>query len=555
MSKKKNLIILCLIFFGCAQPEPFTPADTVNYLGKVSLGEDYSCYLDRNENMIKCWGRNSFGALGLGDMANRGDGLGEMGSNLPFVDLGTGKLGKFIVAGDEHTCAILDDDTLKCWGHNVDGQLGLGDDENRGDTSGEMGDNLPVVDLGTGRTARIVDVRKSHSCAILDNGTLKCWGKVDNGRLGLPISSENLGDDLNEMGDNLSVVDLGRFGSSIKAIGLGISHTCAILENDGVKCWGEVDDGRLGLPVSSGDQGDDSGEMGDNLPFVDLGVGRNVNALDVGGEHACVILDNNTIKCWGDNSYGELGLGDTDSRGDDSGEMGDNLASVDLGTGRIPKSITVGHSHTCVILDNNTLKCWGYNSFGQLGLGDREHRGDDPDEMGDNLPDIDLGTGRIPLFVNAGDFHTCVLLDNYSLKCWGRIQHGRLGLPVSLGDWGNESGEMGDWLPEVDLSGTGGISYAQLKAYVLDPWACLTCHGPSGTEPWGVDQIDIREEILESKVMAGNPGNSLLFTRASAVPPSPTMPPSSFTGGQGNGPVNSIGLDYITRFIDGLANP
>ena len=558
LDMSKNLLVLfifCVICIGCSQPDPFIPEDSISYFGKISAGTESSCYLDRNENMIKCWGRNDYGKLGLGDGLYRGDGLGEMGSNLPFIDLGMGKLGKFVVAGDDHTCAILDDDTLKCWGRNIDGQLGLGDDETRGDGSGEMGDNLPIVNLGTGRTARVIDVNGAHSCAILDNGRLKCWGKVDNGRLGIPTSSGNLGDDPNEMGDNLPFVDLGRFGNVVKAVGLGPSHTCAILRNDGVKCWGEVGDGRLGLPISSGDQGDDAGEMGDNLPFVDLGVGRNVKAIAVGNRYTCAILDNDNLKCWGHNRYGQLGQGDTDSRGDDPGEMGDNLSSIDLGMGRTPKTITVGSGHACAILDNNTLKCWGYNTFGQLGLEDRDHRGDDPNEMGDNLPDINLGAGRIPLFVSAGDFHTCAVLDNYALKCWGNYQYGRLGLPISLGDWGDESGEMGDWLPEVDLSGTEGVSYAQLKAYVLDPWGCLTCHGPTGAESWGASQADIRQEILNTKVVVGNPGSSLLFTRSSAEPPATTMPPQGFTGGQGDGPVDSVGLDYITRFINGLANP
>ena len=80
-----------------------------------------------------------------------------------------------VSVGEGHTCAILDDKSVKCWGHNSNGQLGLGDKNNRGDNSGEMGDNLPAVDLGTGRVATVVSARGYfHTCALLDDTSVKC---------------------------------------------------------------------------------------------------------------------------------------------------------------------------------------------------------------------------------------------------------------------------------------------------------------------------------------------------------------------------------------------
>ena len=141
--------------------------------------------------------------------------------------------------------------------------------------------------------------------------------------------------------------------------------------------------------------------MGDNLSAVDLGSSRTATHIAVGHEHACAILDNATVKCWGYNVFGELGLGDTDKRGDGSGEMGDNLAAVDLGSGHTALEITVGKSdfrldstvgtHSCAILDNATMKCWGSNGFGQLGFIDVYNDtaiGNNPNEMGDSLPAI-----------------------------------------------------------------------------------------------------------------------------------------------------------------------
>ena len=97
---------------------------------------------------MKCWGGNDRGQLGLGDTDHRGDAPFEMGDNLPFVDLGPGAEAAWLATQENHTCALLVDGRLKCWGANDDGQLGVGDTADRGDEAGEMGDALPAVDLG-----------------------------------------------------------------------------------------------------------------------------------------------------------------------------------------------------------------------------------------------------------------------------------------------------------------------------------------------------------------------------------------------------------------------
>jgi alpha-tubulin suppressor-like RCC1 family protein len=111
---------------------------------------------------------------------------------------------------------------------------------------------------------------------------------------------------------------------------------------------------------------------------------------DVVDCHTCALLDNGSVKCWGRNSFGQLGLGDTNHRGNGAGQMGDNLLVVGLGNGRTATSIRAGGFHTCALLDNGSVKCWGRNSFGQLGLGDTNHRGNGAGEMGDNLPVVNV---------------------------------------------------------------------------------------------------------------------------------------------------------------------
>ena len=322
-------------------------------------------------------------------MANRGEGTGEMGDALPTVDLGTGRTATAITAGSAFTCALLDNGSVKCWGFNASGQLGLGDKASRGEATGEMGDALPAVSLGTGRTATAITAGGAHTCALLDNGTVKCWGANAAGRLGLGDVSPR-GDDAGEMGDSLPAVTLGT-GRTATAITAGGAHTCARLDNATVKCWGDNGSGRLGLGDTAA-RGDAAGEMGDSLPAVNLGTGRTATAITAGSDHTCTRLDNATVKCWGDNGSGQLGIGDSLSRGDAPGEMGDALPAVALGTGRTATLLTAGAGATCARLDNAGLKCWGNGVSGRLGQGDSAPRGDDAGEMGDALPPVDLGS-------------------------------------------------------------------------------------------------------------------------------------------------------------------
>ena len=126
---------------------------TSNIPRKNLLLEAFVCAI-LDDGTVKCWGNNYQGQLGYGDpgsvivsgnfvFSNRGDEPNEMGANLPFVDLGTGKTAKQISSGTVHTCAILNDDSLKCWGAGANGKLGYGDVSDRGDGPNEMGDNLP----------------------------------------------------------------------------------------------------------------------------------------------------------------------------------------------------------------------------------------------------------------------------------------------------------------------------------------------------------------------------------------------------------------------------
>ena len=122
--------------------------------------------------------------------------------------------------------------------------------------------------------------------------------------------------------------------------------------------------------------------------------------VTAGYQFSCALLYDGSVKCWGQNDYGQLGLGDIDNRGDNISEMGDDLPAVNLGTDGLSNKYTAtaiqsGFNHTCAILNNGYVKCWGGNEVGQLGLGDMENRGDGANEMGLNLPTVDLGTNGL----------------------------------------------------------------------------------------------------------------------------------------------------------------
>ena len=160
------------------------------------------------------------------------------------------------------------------------------------------------------------------------------------------------------------------------------------MRNGAVRCWGYNNNGQLGIDNTT-TMGDGAGEMGDNLPSINLGTGRTAIAISAGTNHTCALLDNASVKCWGYNGYGQLGIDNDTQMGDGSGEMS-QLTGINLGTGRTATAISAGGSHTCAFLDNDSVKCWGNNDNGKLGIGNTTDMGDDPGEMGDNLPSVNL---------------------------------------------------------------------------------------------------------------------------------------------------------------------
>ena len=253
---------------------------------------------------------------------------------------------------------------------------------------------LAVLLSARGANAVSVSVGHSHACVVLNDGKLMCWGNNDDGQLGIGSTGGF---------STIPVeVDLGS-GHTAKAVECGWSSTCAILDDDTLKCWGEKVGGKHGY----GDETDRNAPEATTV--VNLGSGRTAKAVSIGYENTCVILDDDSLKCWGrgiTSGYGNLNYY----------LLSPHTTAVDLGSGRTAKAVSAGVYHNCAILDDNTVKCWGLNNAYELGWdpypeifsyfcqswywAHRDERG--YQELGDH-------DGR----------NTCATLDNGELICWG----------------------------------------------------------------------------------------------------------------------------------------
>lgn len=414
----------------------------VNYIRpvKLSAGTSFTCALYSN-GKVKCWGIAASGQLGQGNTTILGDNAAEVGGALNFINLGTGRTVLDISSGASHSCALLDNYSVKCWGLNSSGQLGIGSTQNKGDNTGEMGDSLPAVDLGVGRTAKVVVAGSANTCAILDNDSLKCWGVGTSGINGKG-NITTLGDNAAEMGDNLTPINFGT-GKTVKQVSLAkiTNSACAILNDNTVKCWGINTSGRLGY----GDvavRGDGANEMGDFLPVVNLGTGRTALDISLGRIHTCARLDNNSVKCWGEAGTGQIGSGGTLDLGDGAGEMGDSLAAVSLGTGFTPAQISTAQNSTCVLSTLGSMKCFGAGASGVRLSGNTTNNGTSATQLGNNLAISSIGSEQIT-HLAMGTNHGCAILSNDRIKCWGAATGGALlngSTTLHLGDGATETG-------------------------------------------------------------------------------------------------------------------
>lgn len=406
-------------------------------IAQVCAGPARTCVVD-TLGRVKCWGANLYGELGIGGKEHRGDDPGEMGAGLPFVDLA---MEVDTIACQGQFCALGTEGQVKCWGGPTGSYLGLGTMEGIGDDPEEMGAALPAVELG--EPALQLANSGRGACALLVSGKLKCWGFNGSGQLGLG-DTEIRGDEPGEMGLALPPVNLGQ----LKPVQIMRSHLakCAVDVGGAMKCWGMGE--LLGLE-SPEDRGDQPGEMGNTLPFVNVGTGAKVAQASASSAHVCVVLVDGRLKCWGQdedsNVLWPFGNGMV-SYGSEPGQMGDSLPAYELGEHEAV-AVEAGHLSSCVLLDDQSVKCWGSANHGIMGNGSPAQWLGDPLSK---VPAIDLGVGEVVTQLSHSYLHACALLASGHIKCWGSNGAGELGYEDD-NDRGDEPNEMGEELPYVEV--------------------------------------------------------------------------------------------------------
>jgi cysteine-rich repeat protein len=369
--------------------------------GVVQLagGAAHTCARMRSGG-VRCWGSGLYGQLGNGSTVSIGD--DETPASVPDVDVG-GKVVQ-LAAGYYHTCAILAGGAVRCWGAGSYGNLGYGNTANIGDdeTAASAG-NVDVGAPAVGITAGPYD-----TCALLEGGTVRCWGNGKRGRLGYG----NLG----SIGDNETPASAGDVdvGGTVVQVVAAHRHTCALLDTGKVRCWGEDAVGQLGYG-NARTIGDDETPASAG----DVDVGGRVVQIDAAGDDTCALLDTGAVRCWGSARFGAVGY-------PGRGNIGDNEtpASVgDVDVGGAVAEVDVGDSYTCVRLTTGAVRCWGEAIVGQLGYGNRIIIGDD--ETPASAGDVAIGGSTVG--IGVGVTHTCALLATGAVRCWGEGTDGMLG--------------------------------------------------------------------------------------------------------------------------------
>jgi alpha-tubulin suppressor-like RCC1 family protein len=346
-----------------------------------------------------------------------------------------------LTAGWLHTCALLSNGAVRCWGYGAEGQLGRGNTCDVGDdeTPAQAGDVL------LGGRAVSIDAGGVHTCAVLDTGAVRCWGSGAHGRLGHGncVSDSrydqrcNIGDD--ETPARAGDVPVGRRASNLALGRFGImDHTCALLDTGAVRCWGQGGWGILGYGSCASTEDDDlSCAIGDDeTPATagDVDVGGEVVQVDAGGAttrgQTCAVLSTGAVRCWGPWVSG--GLGYAEGPGND---VGDDETPADMGdvqVGGAVVEVAAGGNHTCALLQGGRVRCWGWNEYGELGYGNRASVGFAAGDFPSLAGDVDVG--GIVVQLATGDLHTCALLDTGAVRCWGRGWYLGYGNTLTIGD-------------------------------------------------------------------------------------------------------------------------
>jgi alpha-tubulin suppressor-like RCC1 family protein len=290
------------------------------------------------------------------------------------------------------------------------GQLGYGNEDDFGDD--EPPSSAGDVDIGGPVIA--IGAAMHRACAILQGGGVRCWGfggSIVIQELGGPLGYGNLED----VGDDETPASMGDIdiGGAAIALAVGAQHTCVVIDGGSVRCWGYANNGYDLYPGRLG-YGNIQ-HIGDNetpASAGDVDIGGIAVGITAGVRHTCALLDDGAVRCWGWGGMGTLGYGNTANIGDNEAPA----SAGDVPLGGVAVAIDAGGHHTCALLEGGNVRCWGEGSDGQIGYGTQADVGDDetPADAGDVM------VGGVVVEISAGQYHTCARLEGDAVRCWGQ---------------------------------------------------------------------------------------------------------------------------------------
>ena len=371
-----------------------TGEDPLSHLAVAcTAGSGHTCALTAAGG-VKCWGANNYGQVGAYPSAisyTPPDQAEPLQSGV--VD---------ICAESWNTCALMDDGGVKCWGDNLYGQLG----------NGSMGGGYEYVPddvIGLGGKAVQVECGMQFACALLENGKIMCWGDGGTGQLGNGVDLDLCVDWYSCIQPEPAEVVISK--AEFEYFSAGYNSVCARTksgDND-LFCWGSG--------TILGGNGPDL--ITTSLPVLNDEAPNNVAVLDL-KTHACSISNDGFLFCWGSNWNGQIGNGQTEQFAVWTPfEVGSFSAS--------PTDVSVGSEHSCAALDDGAARCWGANDRGTLGNGDWGYNlsSTTPVEV------IELDNDFV-VSLCSGQNHTCAIMDDGSMKCWGQGSSGQLGNDIDI---------------------------------------------------------------------------------------------------------------------------
>jgi alpha-tubulin suppressor-like RCC1 family protein len=360
---------------GAPAPDDETPVDVPGLSGlqSIAVGEGRSCAVG-SSGEVTCWGRRNWGLVGDGLSA------GASMESAKVQGLAAGVRG--ISLGRSNTCVELATGAFQCWGENTSGEHGTG-------VSSRLMSPVGVAGLSGGMQA--VAAGERHTCGLTDSGGVKCWGNGSAYQLGSGSLSNSM--------QAVDVVGL----TGVTDIAAGMNFGLALTASDDVVCWGRCP--VLGNVQSPIDEPFPVGVVGLTSELT-----SGVRSLAAGETHACAVTADGSVKCWGSDLFGKLGDGPPPGTG--------NLVTVPFEEPQ--RSVAAGRDHTCALSESGGVTCWGYDEWGQLGNGS--------DGLPSTLPSPVSGLSSGVEAITAGAAHTCALLSDGAMKCWGANIEGALGI-------------------------------------------------------------------------------------------------------------------------------